>query len=393
MANWAYPRELAEVSFKEHTKLALRHGGRERWGWREVSCGQWEGYARGVRDDADAGASSMSGRDTVRLHRRSLGSGTQGSTLRGRNTALPADLDWIDEALTEAYEVIGGSEETAQVHPYEFTTSMLALAREVGREKLDVVEGARVVSIERGSGRVDVSATTSSNSSVNPCNDDSVGERVERKGDRVVGVTYLTTTDESQSHRVLIPADTVLLAAGPWSPTLMPSLPITSTRVHSIVIEPAASLSPHVLFTNIHSVDGTDADEAFRSPEIYARPHNRAYACGSGDDTPLPHLASLVRPSTAAISSLKKQVDSISTPLRDGRVEVEQACYMPNVQGGPIVGAVDTFQGLIIATGHTCWGICNAPGTAKAVAELMMEGRLGKEWKLGKLKPGRFLKK
>ncbi|KAF8516052.1 FAD dependent oxidoreductase [Gautieria morchelliformis] len=354
VANWAYPHELTEVSFEEHKKLAVRHAGKERWGWREVTCGQWEG--RPVNDSA--GGKSRPGNAGLHSHSHSQSPGA---------TGLPDDLDWVDQALTDAYASMAGPGATAQVHPYEFTTSMLALAREVAGERLEIIEGAKVVSIERAN----ASATKERGSSDRG------------KSDRVVGVTYTPTTG---SHTVHIPADSILLAAGPWSPTLMPSLPITATRSHSIVIEPTRPLSPHVLFTTIHSADAGEG-----SPEIYARPHNRAYACSPGDDTPLPPLASLVEVSPSSILALRQEVGSISTPLRDGRVETEQACYLP--LGGPIVGAVDELQGLIVAAGHTCWGICNAPGTAKAVAELMMEGTLGKEWKLDKLRPSGFLNK
>ncbi|KAF8574039.1 FAD dependent oxidoreductase [Ramaria rubella] len=340
VADWAYPRELTEISFKEHRRLAELHGGDERWSWREVACGHWEGRTR----------------SPTATEGNSLGGGgLHGRIKAGGVGQLPEDLDWIDEGLTDAYESMARPGETAQVHPYEFTTSMLALSREVAGERLEVIEGAQVRAIERGN--------------------------VPGAGDKVMGVTYAA----AGSHAVHIPADSVLLAAGPWSPTLLPSLPITSTRAHSIVIEPASLLSAHVLFTAIRSPGSTEAS----TPEIYARPHNRVYACGPGDDTPLPELASQVQISSSSISSLRSLVESISTPLRDGKVEVEQACYLP--LGGPIVGEINGVGGLVVATGHTCWGICNAPGTAKAVAELIMDGRLGKGWKLGKLEPRRFL--
>jgi glycine/D-amino acid oxidase-like deaminating enzyme len=359
VANWAFPSEVAEVSFQEHKKLAAQHGGKERWGWREVACGKWRGRTQAAKDAARAGHSSGYGG----LHSHSLGSAQ-------RATGHPDDLDWVEEALTDMYEPMAGPGETAQVHPYQFTTSMLALAREVAGARLEVVEGAKVVSIERGTATAKYHSGTAKSDKIND--------------DGVVGVTYALTTPGSQN--VHIPADSILLAAGPWSPTLLPSLPITYTRSHSIVMEPSKPLSPHVLFTEIHSPDAGVA-----SPEIYARPHNRVYACAPGDDAPLPQLASLVQTSPSTIVALREQVGSISTPLKDGRVEVEQACYMP--LGGPIVGMVDHVPGLVVATGHTCWGICNAPGTAKAVAELIMEGKLGKEWKLSNLEPKRFLNK
>ncbi|KAJ6618737.1 hypothetical protein B0H10DRAFT_1947363 [Mycena sp. CBHHK59/15] len=42
VAKWAYPKELVNVSFNEHVKLANEHNGKDRWGWRYVSTGSWE---------------------------------------------------------------------------------------------------------------------------------------------------------------------------------------------------------------------------------------------------------------------------------------------------------------------------------------------------------------
>lgn len=335
VAKWAYPSDLASVSFQEHSALAERHGGSERWGWREVLCGELECHADGPVW------------------------GMTGPSLRDRGkakaTSCPPDLDWIDDGLIDAYKTIAG--DTAQVHPYEFTMSMIALAKEQAGDKLEVLEGVKVVNMER-----DI---------VSPGGDE-----------RITGVVY----SQEDSDPIRIPAETVLLAAGPWSPQLFPGLPVSTARAHSIVFEPATPVTPYVLFTSTSDGKGT----LIGTPEIYSRPQNRVYVCGPGDDEPLPDLASNVKVSPSAIASLRNNVSSISATLREGRVETEQACYLPN--GGPIVGKVDKISGLIIATGHTVWGICNAPATGKAVSELMMDGALSKTWRLSKLEPKRFMR-
>ena len=80
--------------------------------------------------------------------------------------------------------------------------------------------------------------------------------------------------------------------------------------------------------------------------------------------------------------------------------------------GGPIIGEAKSIaKGLMIATGHTCWvsplctirrsaedthsrltlqGICNAPGTARAITELVYEGRI-RCADLRKMDPARFI--
>ena len=43
IAKWAFQRELVDIKFGEHEKLAKEHDGAARWGWRYTGVGQWEG--------------------------------------------------------------------------------------------------------------------------------------------------------------------------------------------------------------------------------------------------------------------------------------------------------------------------------------------------------------
>lgn len=40
----------------------------------------------------------------------------------------------------------------------------------------------------------------------------------------------------------------------------------------------------------------------------------------------------------------------------------------------PISKIARALAGAFIATGHTCWGILNSPGTGAAMAELILDG-------------------
>jgi glycine/D-amino acid oxidase-like deaminating enzyme len=109
-----------------------------------------------------------------------------------------------------------------------------------------------------------------------------------------------------------------------------------------------------VLFTEIVNL----RTSAHRSPEIYARPNNEVYACGPGDDHPLPSTVDDVIVDELACDSVYSDVSSISQELREGIVEKRQACYLPTVSSGrgPIIGeATQIAKGLFIGTGHTCW--------------------------------------
>lgn len=347
VAKWAYPREIVNVSFQEHVRLAEVHGGVQRWGWREVGVGSWIG--RGSIENVTSSVGH--GRKRRSLEKRVGLDPRPGREKKG----LPNDLTWVNEDLTEKYEPMAGNGDTAQVHPYLFTTSMLSLAQEGGAK---FVTG-RATTIQQDNGSVS-------------------------------GVRYVDANGEEMS----LPATHVVVAAGAWSPYIVPKLPLSYTRAHSVVIrtKPDITIAPYALFTEIDFPNAKGSIESV-SPEIYARPDGTVYACGSGDDAPLPESVDDVQCEAAACNAIISQVGSISKELGDGDVCAMQACYLPQVtaDGGPIIGeAVKIARGLIIATGHTCWGICNAPGTAKAVTELIMEGKVSCA-NLDRLNPARFL--
>ena len=53
-----------------------------------------------------------------------------------------------------------------------------------------------------------------------------------------------------------------------------------------------------------------------------------------------------------------------------------QACYRPVMLDGlPVMGAIPGIEGAYIATGHSVWGILNAPASGEALAGLILEGQ------------------
>lgn len=172
-------------------------------------------------------------------------------------SVLPADLDWVDSDLIQEYAEMGqpGFTETAQVHPFQFTTSMAALAEAKG---VAIKTNARVTKILRTLGRTNVD-----------------------------GVQYL----DSESGEVITVhgVSDVVVAAGPWAGKLIPNAKIEGLRVHSVVFE--ADVSPYAIFTSIQlpinwvpphrAVQGQKRRHRSKvDPEIYARPGGEVYACG-----------------------------------------------------------------------------------------------------------------
>ena len=68
-------------------------------------------------------------------------------------------------------------------------------------------------------------------------------------------------------------------------------------------------------------------------------------------------------------------IRTFAPALADAEIIAAQACYRPVTRDGlPLLGRVPTVEGLYVATGHSVWGILNAPATGEAMAELIVEG-------------------
>ncbi|ORY58048.1 FAD dependent oxidoreductase [Pseudomassariella vexata] len=376
LALWAFPQNIVPLSFKLHQELAKEHDGEKRWGYRrcwasQVDCkarvppGLGAGYAQaGGVPTATAGAHAEPSKGLHKDHKM--------DSKALRKLGAPDDLDWLDTVHSlRGYDNMGTPDDTAQVHPELFTRSMAQLAEEAG---VTIITGARVTSINK-----------------------------DTDGKSIRSVTY-----EKDGQEKTLPTTDCIVAAGPWTSRLLPQIPVTSSRAHSVVIKSPHPLSAYALFTAISLPAGFPTPTASKArgaaaahavplkrgqsvePEIYARPDGTAYACGPTDDTvPLPLTNAEVEVGEARCDDIIYQVSGISDELgRDGQVLAKQACYLP--QGGPFIGEVGGVKGLVVAAGHTCWGIQNAPGTGKLVSELVLEGRT-KSAKLGSCDPSRFM--
>ncbi|KAF1926547.1 FAD dependent oxidoreductase [Didymella exigua CBS 183.55] len=335
LALWAYPSCIVPLSFRLHKELADQHGGAERWGYRAVHCGQIDMY--GVLKKA--GEDGVSGRSE---QSKSLQKRDAKALSLLRAAGVPPDLDWIAADAVQSYEAMGSPGETAQVHPYQFTTSMAALAEQ---------SGARIVY--------------------------GTATHIEKDSSAVTGVRY---TPKHGGAEKTLHAHTVLITAGPWTQSIWPAAPISAMRAHSVTIKPTRPVSAYALFTSIElpRLPASKRGETV-TPEIYARPNQEVYACGEGDQlVRLPASSDLVQVDDSRCQDIIDHVSTVSEELRDGEVTARQACYLPNVSRGqgPLIGETGV-KGLLMGAGHTCWGIQNAPGTAKCLSELVWEGKVG----------------
>jgi glycine/D-amino acid oxidase-like deaminating enzyme len=100
--------------------------------------------------------------------------------------------------------------------------------------------------------------------------------------------------------------------------------------------------------------------------------------CGESNNDPLPDTAADVQPSSKQITRLLAQTQALSPVFTEAHgVEIlaEQACFLPIAdRGRPLVGKVKGVESVYVASGHSCWGITQGPGTGKVMSELILEG-------------------
>jgi glycine/D-amino acid oxidase-like deaminating enzyme len=246
-------------------------------------------------------------------------------SIRTSRRPLPG---WISSEV-EINGRLGSANTTAQVHPAAFTKSMMHAAEERGAElRIGNVTGLL------------------------------------RRGGDVVGVDLDGENLEG---------DAVIIAMGPWSvlATQWLSLPpVLGMKGHSLVFETGEMIPPEALFLEYDEAAGS-----ILTPEVFPRADGTTYVCAISSDSPLPLDPEFVVPDDGAIDRLKALCGRISPVLANSRVLASQACYRPITQDGlPLIGAIPGARGAYVATGHSVWGILNAPATAEAVAELILDG-------------------
>ena len=68
-------------------------------------------------------------------------------------------------------------------------------------------------------------------------------------------------------------------------------------------------------------------------------------------------------------------IRTFAPALADGGDHRRAGLLPPGTRDGlPLIGRVPGVEGLYVATGHSVWGILNAPATGEAMAELIVEG-------------------
>jgi glycine/D-amino acid oxidase-like deaminating enzyme len=242
-------------------------------------------------------------------------------------------LDWLAQDVNLDHR-LGTTETTAQVHPARFTRAMMAAAEALGAE----LHAGEVQGVARTA-----------------------------KEDRVTGVIVNGETIE---------ADAVVIAMGPWSMRAahwLPLPPVVGFKGHSLLFETGEQTPAEALFLELREETG-----GVLSPEIVPRPDGTTWVCAISSDSPLPLDPATVNPAPGAMDRLETLCRKLSPLLANGKIIARQACFRPVTPDGlPVIGPIRGVPGAYVATGHSVWGILNAPATGEALAELIVDGSTG----------------
>ncbi|EDO18891.1 hypothetical protein Kpol_1023p60 [Vanderwaltozyma polyspora DSM 70294] len=407
LASWAFPEEIVPLSFQMHQDLSDEFNGEENWDYRRLPTVSLEADLRLQNANPNTNLNSVYGSDKTHFGLKnknrsgklksllkdddssSISSNSKvnaGSLLKSKinnddndyndtknndsnddddddddedcleldvdPNGLPKDLTWIRRFMVKEWSSLGSVDSTAQVHPMKFTRFMLSKAIETGA--VEVVLG-KVSKINM--------------------DDNGVANSLQ----------FIPTTPgyPSQDPIEINNVDKLILTMGPWTSKILLDCPISGLRAHSIVLKPrteddekllAKELTPFALFSELQ----INKNQTF-SPEIYSR-KDEIYVCGEGDTLmELPETLNDVTIVQEKCDELLYYASKILTPsiIESSSVLVRQACYLPvlnvSTSSGPLIGETNV-KNLFIASGHSCWGINNAPVTGKVLSEIILDG-------------------
>jgi glycine/D-amino acid oxidase-like deaminating enzyme len=248
--------------------------------------------------------------------------GVDGKGTRGRA--------WLSPSVTLTGQ-IGSPDTTALVEPHAFTTGLMRAAEANGA----TLKQGTVADLVRGT-------------------------------DGAVRGVELDTGET-------IEGDAVVIAMGPWSilaANWLPLPPVYGLKGHSLIFRTGDAIPAEALFLEYQEESGE-----VLTPEVFARADGTVWACAVSSTSPLPIDPARVAADEGAHERLERLCRSLSPAIADAPVVARQACFRPVTEDGvPLIGAVQGVTGAYVATGHSVWGMLNAPATGEAMAELILDG-------------------
>lgn len=346
---------LGELSFNLHRQLAQEYHGQKRWGYApstalSLAIDEGRGVVRGedwlLEGTSRAGVSAAAG---------------EGDMLREDGTP-----EWLTRQKGGTLETIGSADGCAQVEPRQLCEFLMEKCRERG---VQLHMPARATGAVRGEDGT---------------------------------LNGIVVQNDGTNRPTTIECETIILAAGAWTPSAFTQLfpesklkiPISSLAGHSInVRSPRHKLVNEERYGRCHAIFAAPSRDWSFAPEAISRIGGEIFVGGLNSETiPLPRLATDTKIDPKAIEELKKvtvKLVGLAAPngeeieKDDLEVTREALCFRPVTGGGtPILARIEDKRlgdnikmanggGVYVAAGHGPWGISLSLGTGKIMAEMV----------------------
>jgi glycine/D-amino acid oxidase-like deaminating enzyme len=268
-----------------------------------------------------------------------------GYALESDTARRPGGRRWLAGRVTVTGQ-LGSPETTALIEPRAFTTDLMRAAQAHGAE------------LRHGT----------------------IVDLVRRPGGAVGGVVL--------ASREIVEGDAVVIAMGPWSILATRWLPLPAVfgyKGHSLVFKTGDTVPAEALFLEYREASGD-----ILTPELFPRADGTTWVCAISAPGPVPVNPSDVAPDEGAHARLEAMCQNISPVLAAAPITARHVCFRPLTEDGlPLIGAVPGANGAYVATGHSVWGMLNAPATGEAMTELILDGT-ARQIDLAPFAPGRL---
>lgn len=296
----------------------------------------------------------------------------------GKKKLDAENLSWVDSACVSGLSHLSGEEATAQVHPLLYTQAIFTEATSRGAVFVQAEAKGFLPATDSQPPRLVLSATSTLPTELANLSSSYAPEN-----------SGIELGNDSQNHFV-ISADLFVVCLGCWSDTLLSHLlkgqeVMSAICASSIVLQPSGPVPNVALFTDWFC----PGEDSTYDPEVYPRPDGTLYICARADVVSIPKGGpSSVIPQTEVTDRILQYAAQLSPLLESCPILATQACLLPTTDDDtPIIG--ELLPQVYVATGHSCWGILNAPATGEVIAQLIHEGRTDLD--ISAMDPKRFL--
>ncbi len=173
------------------------------------------------------------------------------------------------------------------------------------------------------------------------------------------------------------PFDAVLLAAGPWTPSLLPDELASRVRIRrtwGVTIQVELPAPPHHVLEE-EEIGGEEIGGAFRW-SIPTSGHAVFSLATAGGRSALGSTFLVDEPDPATLAPAIVERGARFVPaIADARVLELRRCARPqSADGRPFIGPLRGADGLILCAGHGPWGISTGPASARLAVDALLDG-------------------